>query len=357
MRTMPGSTGSRAFALTFACIALFLLNGRESPALGTSKAPLGIDLLKRILRAEERVTYDSTVVLTVWTDGKGIDTVSREYHLGPTRSRIEYVSPAEVAGRLVVNDGQARWEYNPAEHVVVRSPILRRPVAASAIPITLARVQRSYTLLASSPEQRIAGRHVYRLEFRPRLRDRETKVWWVDRDTSIVLRRDMIGLGGRPQQSTVYRRIAYNPQRDPSLVRFAVPRGVRTMRSTSQAQNASTLARARALAPAWAKIPADVGAGFEFDSMRVIRNNGVKTVQVQYSDGLVGLSLFLAPVPTHPASATGGGRMVSLGSTQASIVQPFPPYRVLSWTSGGRTYTIVSDLSEKTLVAIARTLL
>lgn len=324
----------------------------------TAGPPTGDVLLKRVLLAEERVPFQAEQVLSVWTDGQRSDTVSSEIHLSPGRARIEYTSPKEIAGRLIVNDGRIRLEYNPSEKVVVRSPVFRHPVASSSIPITTARVLRSYSVHVSAPTERVANRQVYRVDFVPKAADRESKIWWVDRSTSVVLKRDVMDSGGKLRQSSEFRKIAFHVPPDPGLVRFSPPTGVKTIESRAEGRVASSLAVARSILPAWAKVPAMVGSGFDFDSARVVHAKGVQTVQVQYSDGLVGLSLFISPIAIQPDSNTGGARQIELTSaTRGSLIQPFPPYRVLTWKFGGKTNSLVGDIAEKTLIAIARKLL
>lgn len=350
---MRTTTSSIRNSLTF----LALLVTAAACRSDTYSTRRSADLLNRVLRAEERVSFQGEQVLSVWSGGRRTDTVSREFHQGPGRSRIDYISPMEVAGRLVVNDGRVRWEYNPAEHVVVRSQVLRHPVASASVPLTASRVLRSYTLVVTATPEKIAGRPVDRVDFRPHDHDRESKIWWVDRTTNVVLRRDVVDSSGSKRQSSAFRKVDFRHAGDPSLAHFTLPAGVKVIESHGDERTATSLKSARSLLPGWAHIPTTIGAGFEFDSARVVYTKGVQTVQVQYSDGLVGLSLFISAVPTQPEATTGGARQIDLGSTRASLIQPFPPYSVLTWTHGGKTYSLVADVSQKTLVAIARKLL
>jgi Negative regulator of sigma E activity len=282
--------------------------------------------------------------------------VSVEYNLGGGHSKIDYVSPAGVRGRVVVNDGRSRWEYNPAEKVVIQSPVFRHPVRSSAIKSTVSRVNRAYSLAVSQPAKRVAGRRLFRLDFSPRLGDRESKIWWIDRATGLVLRRDVLDSHARVRQTTEFRSIRYHPPSDLTVARYVPADGVKVV-TRNGAHAVFDYEKSKSLLPSWARIPASIGEGFEFDNARIVHNNGIQTVQVQYSDGLVGVSLFVSPGAVHPEADTGAVRLVSLGSIKGSVVEPFPPYLVLSWTVSGKTYSLVADITEAALVTIARKLL
>lgn len=331
-----------------------------SPSLAgsrvTPRLPSGADLLGRVLRAEESVPYQGIQVFTLFSHGKRTETVSVEYNLGAGHSKIEYVSPSDIRGRVVVNDGLSRWEYNPAENVVIRTPVFRRPVRSSAIKSTISRVSHTYTLVVSEPDKRVAGRRLYRLEYKPRLGDREPKVWWIDRATGLVLRRDVLDAHGQLRQTTAFRSIRYRPPADLSVARYVPANGIKVI-TRNEAHAVFEFEKSKALLPSWARIPASIGQRFEFDNARVVRNNGIQTVQVQYTDGLVGISLFVSPGAVQPEADTGAVRHVRLGSIRGSVVEPFPPYIVLSWTASGKTYSLVADITEAALVAIARKLL
>jgi outer membrane lipoprotein-sorting protein len=311
-------------------------------------------LLRSVLQAEERVPFVGEQVLTVWSGLRKTETVSKEAYLAPGKSRIEYVHPKEIAGRLVVNDGKTRWEYNPSERLVVRSPILRHPVRDNALSLTTRRVLRAYKTRVSVPHELSAGRAVYRIDFIPRDRDRAGKTWWVDRQTFVALRRDVIEPDGKLRNSSAYRSINFRARVDPAIARFSAPRGSRVVDGNATETSASSYRAAQAILPGWARVPREIGSGFDFDTLRIVLSRGEKSYQVQYSDGLVGLSVFLSPRTSRPSTESGSGKQVNLGRARGTLMQPFPPYRVLSWTLGGKTYSIVSDISEKTLLAIAR---
>jgi outer membrane lipoprotein-sorting protein len=315
-------------------------------------APTGVDLLRRVLQSESRIPFEARQTIVISENQAARATITREIHLGDGRSRIEFLAPQSAAGRLLILDGRWRWEYNPTRRTVVRSVLSLRGSTPSHIPTTLASVERSYRLRVEAPSSAIAGRSVWVLHLDPLHNDRHRRVWWVDRATALVLKREVYDPDGALETTSTYTEVNFHPPRDPALVAFTPPPGIRVI-SRSEPTVVTTLAEARRLAPAWARIPKTMGRGFDFESARLVTVKGAPGIHLRYSDGLGFLSLFQIQGKAAFPAGSRPVRTVRIGPRYGTLMQS-APFHILSWSAAGITFNLIADLADITMIDMAR---
>jgi outer membrane lipoprotein-sorting protein len=314
-----------------------------------------LSLLRRVLSAEDRVPYEGKQTVVLSTDHGTDATITQELHGGPGRSRTECLMPKRAAGRLVIRDGQWHWDYDAKRKVAVRSSLARKPAAADQATAALACLTKSYRARLDKKLAMVNNRPAYVLRLDPVRKDRPRRVWWVDKTTAFVLRREVYEVDGTLDQVTSFSNLSLRPKVDARSFVFHPPAGVRVVRQ-SQPQSFTSLPEARKNLPRWANLPADLGGGFEFESARMVRVSAAQGVQAQYSDGLLGISLFQIPGNLAFPSGAHTVRDVRVGSSPGKILQLVAPYRILAWRSRGTTYHLVADLSSSVMLQIARAL-
>jgi negative regulator of sigma E activity len=336
-------------SIAFACpCACALAQPGDSHAAET---PLAV--LRRVLTSEERVRFAARQTVILSDRGRADATVTDEVNFGFARGRVTWLLPENNRGRVSVRDGRRRWAIEPSSRTVVESEVVHRPITAARAETIARQVARSYVLAIAKEPSSVAGRPALILTLAPRRPDRQRRMWWVDRQTGLVLKREVYSPGGGLEQSTSYSNLRMNIPVDVTLLKPAVPRGYRVVRRP--ADNVVTrIESARRLIPAFGDIPASLGAGFEFESARLVDADGARSLQLQYSDGLAGLSLFKIPARTRLPQSAGRTRTVAVGSASGTIMESVAPYRVLTWEIAGATFNLVSDVSEGTMIAIAR---
>src|SRR5947209_15884144 len=88
--------------------------------VAAGSAPSPLLLLQRAHRAAGHVSYSGRQVTAMWNESETAATVTQEYHAGDGRLRIETLMPPAARGRVVVDDGRNRWQYEPSRRVVYR---------------------------------------------------------------------------------------------------------------------------------------------------------------------------------------------------------------------------------------------
>src|ERR1051325_724199 len=119
---------------------------------------LGMQVLRRVLLQEERVPFEADQQILVSAGSDSDATVTHEIHGTGRKVRMKYQMPKSAAGRVLVNDGKVRWEYDPSQRVAVRSPIYWRPATAATIATVVARLSSNYDIAAEPVSAEIERR-------------------------------------------------------------------------------------------------------------------------------------------------------------------------------------------------------
>lgn len=156
--------------------------------------------------------------------------------------------------------------------------------------------------------------------------------FWVDRETGLLLRREVFDADGRRLRSSAFLDLAVTaPQA------AAAPAARAASRATGDAVSASGLRRLR---DAGWHVPDDLPRGFTRFDTRLRDHGGAQVLHAAYSDGLSTTSLFSQP---GELGSTGpeGFAPVSVEGSPVWVSRDVPQ-RVV-WAGGGRVWTLVSD--------------
>jgi outer membrane lipoprotein-sorting protein len=313
--------------------------------------PSARQVLRRVLAAEERVPYSGRQTAVVTSGGRADATVTDEVSLGNSRSRIVYLLPPSAKGRTTIRDGRKRYTIEPSKRRIIVSEILHRPVSEQSAAAIASQVARSYNM---SLERAINRRRpTFILTLKPKQGDRPTRKWWVDEQSGMVTRRESYALDGSLAEVSAFTNLQIGGRLDAHATVAHLPKGYTKVERPADLA-VTDIDSARRLDPAAGDIPASLGGGFEFQSARVVNAEGTRSLLVQYSDGLAGFTLFR--IPGRPkVLASAGAKSVTIGASTGTMAESVAPYRVLTWQIAGATYNLVSDISEETMIALART--
>ena len=348
---LPGRCGrSRALALGCAVavgLAGAFVAGRASAQPDPYRLLGGVSLdqfLRHAALAPQIVDYEGTKVISVLR-GATMETVTvSEAHKRPNRTRLEFLSPEAVAGRLVVDDGLQTWQYEPRLHVVIQGPSLAPPVETPP-PRLLDRYEASVVAL-----EEVVGRLAVHVRLRPRGTGGERRLW-IDRYTGVVLRSE----DRDPQDGVIatsyFTRISYGLNFPSAMFLPRIPAGARVLSPVEAVGPVTSLdALGRQLGYA-VQAPAALPGGFRLQGGEVAVAGVLRVAHLRYHDGTRALALFVVPArrmgpPGAETPAPG------LGPGAGAIIRG--TLRVVQWEAGGMRYALVGPLPLADLVALAR---
>jgi outer membrane lipoprotein-sorting protein len=278
----------------------------------------------------------------MWHRGETAATLTREYHAGDGRLRIETLLPAPVRGRIVVYDGRDRWQYEPSRHAVYRYSA----TAVTAGP-PVDELLKQYSARVASRPERVAGRRTWRIDLTPRLAGKVARRMWIDPATGLVLRYERRNGRGRILSASHFTQFRLAEPAAPLFQRPG-PAGVRIVRS----QAAPTpLALAEAKRRFGVLLPAALPAGYHFADATLLRGKGHPVAHLRYRDGLSAVSLYVGPPGALPYDLRRGKAVLLRQGT--GRLQSVRHFYVLSWRGPRADFALVGDTAPELLAMLA----
>ncbi len=307
-------------------------------------------VLEMALEAPRLIDYEGTKVITALRNGRMETITVAESHKRSNMLRLEYLSPEDVAGRLIVDDGTVAWHYEPRLNMAFEEPSLQGGLLSRDRTL----LRRNYTLVALGTDE-VIGRQAYVIALHPHGVGVRRELW-VDRATGTVLRTEERDPSRGIVLSAYFSRISFSLNLPEAHFRFRTPAGARvfTMRTTEGETMSPAALEQRVRFPVL--IPPVLPEGYTFRGGAVSRFGSLTSVYLRYSDGGNLISFFEAPAgsigwpafgqPVRVASQP--GRFIDLGY-----------FRVLIWEqlSSAKSVrlrvTAVGTAPTETLITVA----
>jgi outer membrane lipoprotein-sorting protein len=333
-----------------AMLALAVLLATVGPTASQGASPgqrLDGVTLEQVLRsaalAPQIVDYEGTKILSVLR-GAEMETVTvNEAHKRPARTRLDFLSPEGVAGRILIDDGLQAWHYEPRLHMVFVGPTLGpMPDAPISFPLERYRVR-------TLGWEEVIGRPTAVVSLWPRVGGRERRLW-LDRATGVALRVEERDPSDGLVLTAYFTRISFGLNLPPALFQPRRPAGARVI---TQAGPVGPLVPLAVLArdvrfPVLA--PPTLPGGFTLLGGMSVRDGPVLAAHLQYSDGTRVVSLFMAPAGR--LGPPGRGEAVpALGTSARTVVAG--SMRLLLWDGSRTRLTLVGPLPLAEAVALA----
>src|SRR5947208_2924058 len=102
----------QAWAFVLSTVALAGLPAARASTAVPPPAPRS--LLARAHTAAGHAAYSGRQITVMWSRRETAVTETQEYHSADGRLRIETRRPSVSRGRVVVDDGRDRWQYEPS---------------------------------------------------------------------------------------------------------------------------------------------------------------------------------------------------------------------------------------------------
>ena len=327
-RLAPLLVRGRATACGYLSAALLvpvLLAGSQAAA--AARTPR--QLLESAVRGSRSIAYTGELMSVSWEDGL---TVATTY-------AVEQPRNAGLVVRPLVGD-----QPDGGDPVVASAARLAPlPAAADRDPAELV------TALLDKYRARVTGhdalldRAVTRVEILRRDDDRLAERWWLDDDTGLVLRRESFGGGEEPVRLSSWLSLELARSRRPAAAARA---------EGPEPVDGRSLAALRAAG--WA-VPPTLPGRYAAEGVFAADDGADVPLQVLYTDGLYGVSLFEDRGRLDPGALPAGGVLDErLGWPAWSFPGQVP--RRLVWEADGTTYTLVGDAPADEMDALAQAL-
>ena len=331
LRTLPAATLIVLFAAGLNLAA-------QVPAVPPAR------ILQMALQAPRLVDYEGTKVITVLRNGNTETITVAESHKRPNAMRLEYVSPEDVAGRLIVDSGSTAWHYEPRLNMAFQGPTLQGELLSRDFTLLI----RNYRVSALGVED-VIGRQAYVIALDP-VNPGVHRELWVDRSTGTVLRSEERDPTRGVIISTYFSRISFSLNLPEAYFQFRLPAGARVFKMFTTASESTSPAALQARVRFPVLIPPVLPEGYTFRGGALSQFGSLTSVYLRYSNGGNLISFFEAP-----AGAIGwpsAGQAVKVGDRPARFVD-LGYFRVLIWEQHGLRLTAVGTVPTETLTTVA----
>jgi len=355
---MPTAVSSRLLIRNVVCGALCLLivSVAAAPLHRPAARPIvpsAENLFVRILQSDDLFTYKGRQITTYWTTGRATDV--QVFHQPPDLSRIYYLDPENLHGRLLVSDGHQQWQYDPR-----RRELRHRLLSPDALEnddllsYTLLRVNY---LLSVDPQPRTwVERKVWLITIkRPGGRTLARK-FWVDAGSGLILKRENYREDGKLVVTVAFSDITFHPK--PALQSFnmaalAKTPGVHVIETRSVAEAPLALAAVPAQLFGQAYAP-PVLSGYHLVGASTTRVGGKPLLHLRYSDGLNLVSLFeqQRTLPQRPTRVPAGMRAIQIGAVRGHVSH-HSSLTTLNWDTSSLNMTLMGELGIDALRSLA----
>lgn len=298
---------------------------------------------RHAILAPQIVDYEGTKVMHMLR-GQLMETVTvSEAHKRPNRTRLEFLSPEGLAGRLIIDDGNQTWQYEPRLNIVIQGPSLAPPLGVEAD-----RLIERYQISLLGVEE-VIGRQTAVLSMTPR-GGRGARRLWIDRLTGVALRTEEIDPDEGVVARTAFTRISYGLNFPGAMFRPRIPAGARVLTPTELSGPLVALPVLERTVGFRVQAPQTLPGGFVLAGGEPVHGGPVVAAHVRYTDGARQLSLFLAPAARM--GPPGRGDLVAALGPQARTIG-WGTTRLVQWELRGTRLTLVGPLPVKDMIQIA----
>jgi len=308
-----------------------------------------LDLLKKAENYENHPRFQGKKISVDFSHSYPQVTYWKITHLGLKQERLEKVSPRGDQEEILITSGREKLHYFIKQGVLIREIIQGEQQNFDPLRKNLDLVRQNYSIETIGESQ--VGRHkVIRVQFNPRFSGRPQQEIWIDPEAGLSLRSEIYGEGGKLSTLESFSEIEINPSIPAAALRINLPEKVRKADFIVYPQ--PDLAAAARSFGEQIFLPDSLPAGFVLKGIVVNRIGSNSRLQLVYSDGLTGLSVFQEKYRPNVETAVGltplkdsGFFAVSRGLTQ-----------LLAFLRGNLKIVLVGEIGKNEINQIAESL-
>ncbi len=339
------SVGKAAQALVAAAAVATL----TVPAAGAE--PDAGALLRASITAPQTVSFVGQLQTIRFSPNRASATIVHIEHLAPDRTRRGFIAPQSLYGDYIITQGITTWEFDTRHARVITSqnPLLDTAVAGTD---SMHLVTANYRPILG-PRQTIAGHPVISLDLINKFSGERTLRVWIDAKTNLVLKKELYHTNGSLASQTRFEELRYTDRIPKDLFTMTIPPGFTQIAGhdyIAPSSDVEGLVRDAGFRPVG---PRDLPDGFALISGTIGNVGGVRTLHLNYSDGLRTISMFENAKGAGPVFGQQRPHGVKLGATDAQYIEDGST-TLIAWKDHGLNLTLVGGLTLNELLGIAK---
>lgn len=317
---------------------------------GVARAQDASALLREAAQAPSHVSFAGQVETVQFGNAKSVATIYRVEHRAPDLTRRWYLAPQSVYGYWSVTRGDKAYNVDVKNRRIIAS---KNAVVDDQIALddNFGLLTANYRAI-SGPDETIAGRNCAAVLLLNKYTGQTGMRLWIDKQTHLVLQKQVYAPGGAVTHETRYDQITYTTNLPAAIFRVPGIKGYATLKGLDHEQLSNDLESVVKTAGFQGRYPKYLPEGFTPIAGDVSDIKGVRTLHLLYSDGLRTLSLF----ENSRGAAVDLSRYKAVETRfenhDAQVVEDGPT-RLMAWEESGLHFALVGELGRVELQHIA----
>ncbi|MGC9063782.1 MAG: LolA family protein [bacterium] len=279
----------------FFLVILFIL---LIPIKGHSISQPPSNLLSLAWSAENQVSFVGVENTGIYLDGHREFNISRVFAMAPNKFRREYIYPPELAGDILIDDGNQRYYYQAKRRTVIIKPTLFSPEQKQLQERQLQLIYKNYNITQS--HSKFLDRDITEVTISDKEDKKPILALWIDNETYTILKRELYSPDGKIRQYSFYAEIKFNPTLNNSLFVWQKPSELLTT-IEQKGESILSIQEAQKKYPELSSMPTLLNNEYECLGVREVPNG----IVLQFSDGIRSFLVFnIKPLPPLPPIAT-----------------------------------------------------
>lgn len=338
--------GARRVAAAFAAAACI-----GTAARAASPGDPALVLLRASLGAPKLVSYVGQLETVRFSSSHATATIMRVEHRAPSLTRRWYLAPEALFGDYTITRGIATYDFDTknARVTISHNPALDEQFSSAG---NFQRVLANYRAVLGGNEV-IAGRLTESVILINKYTGERAMRVWIDERTHLVLKKEEYHGNGAVASQMRFEGVRYTNSIPNGVFSTDRPSGYSEVAGRNFTMPSADVKRVIKEAGFVPASPKDLPQGFSLIGGNVATTNGVKTLQLLYSDGLRTISLFENATGATADFGALHPRTTHFEGHDAQYVEDGPT-TLLTWHERGLYFALVGDLLRNELVAIAK---
>ncbi len=300
--------------------------------------------------------FSATMVMSSSFMGNNINLKAKILNKIPGKSRIEYLEPAEMAGQVMVNDGNTIWSYDPRTNEVTKMDLPENDKSFE-MDYTFIKELLNQTDISYQTTEKFEGRNVYIIKASPKnagMMMGARYSMFVDSETWMPLKIDMLDKDDKLMISIQYTEVKFNTGIPDSEFEFKIPAGAKVVtQEQPPLPKEMTLEEAKKQANFTILSPSYIPAGYTFKTATVMKFDRIEMVSLLYMDGRKTLSITEKLREDTPAVDMDGVEKVSINGAEGKLMSLPTGGKLLTWSSAKLDFMMSSELSREETIKVA----
>ncbi|MCH8290804.1 DUF4367 domain-containing protein [Candidatus Poribacteria bacterium] len=214
---------------------------------------------------------------------------------------------------------------------------------------------KNYDVTLSELSEEVVGYETDLLTIKPRFDHRPTRRIWVAKDQGVILRLEDFDANGNLRFMSVYTQISFQPERVKDAL-SEIPKKKEPHDDQKRGRHVSISEAQKVFGKSLIQ-PSYLPEGFELQSVRLMPFGPKPTVHLQYTDGLMGFSLFESQAP--PFRDRPHNLRTQTKQIHGTPVQIMDRHeiRILWWSQEKVGLTLIGELNQSEMLKIVESLI